>query len=48
MVFHRELMDEHERALAERDVGVGLAICYERPDSAAAPRPARSGALDTA
>ena len=45
VVFHRDLMDEHERAEAERDVGVGLALCYEWPDSTAAALPLLEAAL---
>ena len=45
VVFHRNLMDEHERALAQRDVGVGLALCHEQPDSAAAALPLLEAAL---
>ena len=39
VVFHRHLMDEHERAEAERDVGVGLALRDEGPDSTTAALP---------
>ncbi len=45
VVFHRDLMDEHERAEAERDVGVGLALRDEWPDSAAAALPLLEAAL---
>ena len=45
VVFHRDLMDEHERAEAQRDVGVGLAVCYEWPESAAAALPLLEAAL---
>ena len=45
MVFHRDLMDDHERAEAQRDVGVGLALCHDWPDSAAAALPLLEAAL---
>ena len=45
VVFHRDLMDEHERAEAERDVGVGLALRNEGPDSTAAALPLLEAAL---
>ena len=45
MDFHRDQMDEHERAEAQRDVGVALAECYDWPDSAAAALPLLEAAL---
>ena len=45
VVFHRELMNEHERAVAQRDVGVGLAITYEWPESATEALPLLDAAL---
>jgi hypothetical protein len=45
VVFHRDLMDNRERAEAERDVGVALAECYDWPDSAAAALPLLEAAI---
>jgi tetratricopeptide (TPR) repeat protein len=43
--FHRDLMKEHELAEAQRDVGVGLALCDDWPGSAVAALPLLEAAL---
>jgi predicted CXXCH cytochrome family protein len=45
VLFHRDLMNEQERAEAQRDVGVGLAMCDDWPPSAAAALPLLEAAL---
>ena len=45
VVFHRDLMDEQERAAAGREIGVALARSYEWPESAAAALPLLEAAL---
>jgi Tfp pilus assembly protein PilF len=45
VVFHRDLMDERERAAAGREVGVALARSYEWPESASAALPLLEAAL---
>jgi tetratricopeptide (TPR) repeat protein len=45
VVFHRDQMNEHERAEAQRDVGVGLAVSYESTESAAEALPLLEAAL---
>ncbi len=45
VLFHRDLMDERERAAARREIGVALARSYEWPESAAAALPLLEAAL---
>ena len=45
VVFHRDLMDEQERAAAGREVGVALARSDQWPESAAAALPLLEAAL---
>jgi hypothetical protein len=45
VLFHRDLMDERERAAARREIGVALAQSYEWPESAAAALPLLEAAL---
>ena len=45
MLFHRELMDERERAAAGREIGVALSRSYEWPESAAVAAPRLEAAL---
>jgi len=45
VIFHRDLMDERERAAAGREIGVALARSYEWQESAAAALPLLEAAL---